>query len=108
MANQPRKLPLSATISNYQTCHTILPNQVSEGRSNVAADPVHELPSSWGTKIRTGGLAVILMRAGLKIDKLAFKRAGRVVLRLAALPMLFEACVDTGLYYWCACPVLLW
>ena len=40
------------------------------------------------------------MRAGLKIDKLAFKRAGRVVLRLAALPMLFEACVDTGLYYW--------
>ena len=67
----------------------------------VVADPVHGLPSSWGTKIRTGGLAVILMRAGLKIDKLAFKRAGRVVLRLAALPMLFEACVDTGLYYWC-------
>lgn len=67
----------------------------------VCADPVHGLPSSWGTKIRTGGLAVILMRAGLKIDKLAFKLAGRVVLRLAALPMLFEACVDTGLYYWC-------
>lgn len=43
------------------------------------------------------------MRAGLKIDKLAFKRAGRVVLRLAALPMLFEACVDTGLYYWYVC-----
>lgn len=76
---------------------------VSES-ANVAVDPVHGLPSSWGTKIRTGGLAVILMRAGLKIDKLAFKRAGRVVLRLAALPMLFEACIDTGLYYWYALP----
>ena len=64
------------------------------------ADPVHELPTSWGTKLRTGGLAVILMRAGLKIDKLAFVRAGKVVLRLALFPMLFEALVDAGSYYW--------
>lgn len=67
---------------------------------NIPQDPVHELPSSWGTQIRTGGLAVILMRAGLKIDKLAFARAGKVVLRLALFPMLFEALVDAGLYYW--------
>ena len=40
------------------------------------------------------------MRAGLKIDKLAFARAGKVVLRLALFPMLFEALVDAGLYYW--------
>ena len=67
---------------------------------SAAADPVHGLPTSWGTKIRTGGLAVILMRAGLKIDKLAFVRAGKVVLRLALIPMLCEALVDAGCYYW--------
>lgn len=72
------------------------------------ADPVHELPTSWGTKLRTGGLAVILMRAGLKIDKLAFARAGKVVLRLAAFPMLFEALVDAGGYYWSACSPTLY
>lgn len=59
------------------------------------------LPKSWGTKIRTGGLAVILLRAGLKIDKLAFARAGKVVVRLAFIPMLCEALVDGGCYYWC-------
>lgn len=64
------------------------------------ADPVHGLPTSWGTKIRTGGLAVILLRAGLKIDKLAFARAGKVVVRLALVPMLCEALVDGGCYYW--------
>ncbi len=72
-------------------------------KSARVADPVHELPTSWGTKIRTGGLAVILMRAGLKIDKLAFARAGKVVLRLAFFPMLFEALVDAGSYYWSGC-----
>ena len=45
-------------------------------------------------------MAVILMRAGLKIDKLAFARAGKVVLRLALIPMLCEALVDAGCYYW--------
>lgn len=74
----------------------------------ACADPVHELPTSWGTKLRTGGLAVILMRAGLKIDKLAFARAGKVVLRLAAFPMLFEALVDAGGYYWSACSPTLY
>lgn len=64
------------------------------------ADPVRGMPTSWGTKIRTGGLAVILLRAGLKIDKLAFARAGKVVLRLALVPMLCEALVDGGCYYW--------
>ncbi|DBB10964.1 TPA: hypothetical protein ACH3X3_007414 [Trebouxia sp. C0006] len=67
---------------------------------NIPQDPVHEVPTSWGTKLRTGGLAVILLRAGLKIDKLAFARAGKVVLRLALFPMLFEALVNTGSYYW--------
>lgn len=67
---------------------------------SCGADPVHGLPTSWGTKIRTGGLAVILLRAGLKIDKLAFVRAGKVVLRLALIPMLCEAIVDGGCYYW--------
>ena len=86
-------------ISNTQCCKQPAPDLRGVSMMNVA-DPVHGLPSSWGTKIRTGGLAVILMRAGLKIDKQAFKRAGRVVLRLAFLPMLLEACVDTGLYYW--------
>ena len=56
------------------------------------ADPIHNLPSSWQTKLRTGGLAVILMRAGLKIEKQAFKRASLVILRLAVLPMLAEVC----------------
>lgn len=70
----------------------------------AAADPVHEVPTSWGTKLRTGGLAVILLRAGLKIDKLAFARAGKVVLRLALFPMLFEALVNTGRYYWLVVP----
>ena len=64
------------------------------------ADPVDGMPTSWGTKIRTGGLAVILLRAGLKIDKLAFVRAGKVVLRLALIPMLCESLVDGGCYYW--------
>ena len=73
----------------------------------AAADPVHEVPTSWGTKLRTGGLAVILLRAGLKIDKLAFARAGKVVLRLALFPMLFEALVNTGSYYWLVLPSLL-
>ncbi|KAL3134630.1 hypothetical protein ABBQ32_007644 [Trebouxia sp. C0010 RCD-2024] len=67
---------------------------------NIPQDPVHGLPTSWGTKIRTGGLAVILLRAGLKIDKIAFARAGKVVLRLALIPMLCEALVDGGCYYW--------
>ena len=68
--------------------------------STCDADPVDGMPTSWGTKIRTGGLAVILLRAGLKIDKLAFARAGKVVLRLALIPMLCEALVDGGCYYW--------
>eukprot|EP00891_Asterochloris_glomerata_P004958 jgi/Astpho2/4958/e_gw1.00070.58.1_t len=67
---------------------------------NIPQDPVKNLPSSWGTKIRTGGLAVILLRAGLKIDKVAFNRAPLVVLRLALVPMLCEAVVDSWLYYW--------
>ena len=58
------------------------------------------MPASWSTKIRTGGLAVILMRAGLKIDKKAFKRAGKVVLRLALVPMVCEAVVDSMCFYW--------
>lgn len=69
-------------------------------KDSCNADPVHGMPTSWGTKIRTGGLAVILLRAGLKIDKLAFARAGKVVLRLALVPMLCEALVDGGCYYW--------
>lgn len=69
-------------------------------RQGLCADPVKGLPMTWGTKIRTGGLAVILMRAGLKIDKKAFKRAGKVVLRLALLPMLAEAVVDSWCFYW--------
>lgn len=51
---------------------------------------MHNLPAPWQTKLRLGGLATILIRAGLKIDKQAFKRAGLVVLRLATLPMLAE------------------
>lgn len=77
---------MSKTVSKASTCD---------------ADPVEGLPKSWGTKIRTGGLAVILLRAGLKIDKLAFARAGKVVVRLAFIPMLCEALVDGGCYYWC-------
>ncbi|KAK9814951.1 hypothetical protein WJX73_002939 [Symbiochloris irregularis] len=67
---------------------------------NIPQDPVRGLPASWSTKIRTGGLAVILMRAGLKIDKSAFRRAGSVVVRLALVPMLSEAVVDSWCYYW--------
>ena len=62
------------------------------------------MPASWSTKIRTGGLAVILMRAGLKIDKKAFRAAGRVVLRLALMPMLCEAVVDSICFYWWRLP----
>ena len=64
------------------------------------ADPIRGLPASWSTKIRTGGLATILMRAGLKIDKNAFKRAGRVVLSLALVPVICEAIVDGFCFYW--------
>ena len=66
------------------------------------ADPIRGLPGSWSTKIRTGGLATILMRAGLKIDKNAFKRAGRVVLSLALVPVICEAVVDGFCFYWCS------
>ena len=67
----------------------------------LCADPIRGLPASWSTKIRTGGLATILMRAGLKIDKNAFKRAGRVVLSLALVPVICEAIVDGFCFYWC-------
>ena len=42
------------------------------------------LPHQWSAKIRSGGLAVILLRAGLKIDEKAFQRAGFLVARRAA------------------------
>ena len=41
------------------------------------------LPHQWSAKIRSGGLAVILLRAGLKIDEKAFQRAGFLVARRA-------------------------
>ncbi len=41
------------------------------------------LPHDWSAKIRSGGLAVILLRAGLKIDEKAFQRAGCLVARRA-------------------------
>ena len=41
------------------------------------------LPHQWSAKIRSGGLAVILLRAGLKIDEKAFQRAGFLVARHA-------------------------
>ena len=44
------------------------------------------LPHQWSAKIRSGGLAVILLRAGLKIDEQAFQRAGFLVARRAPLP----------------------
>ena len=44
------------------------------------------LPHQWSAKIRSGGLAVILLRAGLKIDEKAFQRAGFLVARRALLP----------------------
>ena len=47
---------------------------------------VIRLPHQWSAKIRSGGLAVILLRAGLKIDEKAFQRAGFLVARRAALP----------------------
>ena len=43
-----------------------------------------QLPHDWSAKIRSGGLAVILLRAGLKIDDQAFKRAGFLVARRAS------------------------
>ena len=52
-----------------------MPSETHALPCHNAAEPVHNLPTSWGTKIRTGGLAVILLRAGLKIDKVAFNRA---------------------------------
>ncbi|KAK9826104.1 hypothetical protein WJX81_003950 [Elliptochloris bilobata] len=56
------------------------------------------LPHQWSAKIRSGGLAVILLRAGLKIDEKAFQRAGFLVARLGALPVLCEAMVDSAVF----------
>ncbi|KAK9818378.1 hypothetical protein WJX72_011662 [[Myrmecia] bisecta] len=66
---------------------------------NLPTDPMRGLPEAWSTKIRTGGLAVILMRAGLKIDKDAFRTGGQIIARLALLPMLAEAVVDSLMFY---------
>ena len=49
--------------------------------------------------IRTGGLATILLRAGLKIDRQAFKQTGWRVFRLACVPLVMEVC--TLLHVWC-------
>lgn len=43
---------------------------------------------------------MILMRAGLKIDKQAFRRAWSVLLRLAVVPMVCEAVVDSLCFWW--------
>ena len=99
------EMPVSRLNTTYPGCHKHAMDFDLYVRL-AAADPVHEVPTSWGTKLRTGGLAVILLRAGLKIDKLAFARAGKVVLRLALFPMLFEALVNTGSYYWLVLPSL--
>ena len=49
------------------------------------------LPHQWSAKIRSGGLAVILLRAGLKIDEQAFQRAGCLVARHAVAPQAHSA-----------------
>ena len=35
---------------------------------NLPFDPVQGLPDSWGSAVRAGGLAIILMRSGLELD----------------------------------------
>ncbi|KAK9826675.1 hypothetical protein WJX74_009403 [Apatococcus lobatus] len=92
---------IGGAISSYATLPPLLGMLVAGIiLRNIPQDPVHNLPAAWQTKLRTGGLAVILMRAGLKIEKQAFKRAPGMLLRLASIPMLAEACVDAGTYYW--------
>ncbi|KAK9828918.1 hypothetical protein WJX72_002778 [[Myrmecia] bisecta] len=58
---------------------------------NVPQDPVQGLPHLWSSKIRTAGLALILMRAGLQLDLQTFRRYRATALLLGTLPVLGEA-----------------
>jgi NhaP-type Na+/H+ or K+/H+ antiporter len=63
---------------------------------NVPGGLVEALPKEWSSATRAAGLSVILMRSGLELDLVAFKRVGLAAARLTVMPGLSEAVV-TGL-----------
>ena len=62
---------------------------------NVPGGLVEALPNEWSSATRAAGLSVILMRSGLELDLVAFKRVGLAAARLTVMPGLSEA-IATG------------
>ena len=60
---------------------------------NVPGGLVEALPKEWSSATRAAGLSVILMRSGLELDLVAFKRVGLAAARLTVMPGLSEAIV---------------
>lgn len=79
-----RVRPLRFSSSHTQLNMPALLGMLVTGAALQNANAI-QLPHDWSAKIRSGGLAVILLRAGLKIDDQAFKRAGFLVARRAGL-----------------------
>lgn len=63
---------------------------------NIPGGLVDGLRHSWSEVIRSGGLALILLRSGLELDWRAVKRVGWIAARLTACPGISEA-VTAGL-----------
>ncbi|XP_050417679.1 sodium/hydrogen exchanger 9B2 [Patella vulgata] len=57
------------------------------------------IDKQWSSSLRAIALVIILIRAGLGLDPVALKKLSLVVLRLAALPCIFEA-LTVGVAAW--------